>query len=359
MKPSTELARQLLVEAARAEGAPDPQWVERIERLSTLCAEGRSFTHIAFLGTSILAKAVDTSVDLFAIKPRLAPGNPKAYSARALCHTVLVPLSAELGINIGVTGREPLNNQPYFRMTKLGDETPVHASSRPAFDYMVKLVHELQAMESEHPAREALRAFVEVRRRYQPSYAITQDQVAITPRELLRAIEALVSDNSEGGKRAQAVVAGMFDVVFGFDRVESGRINDPSRRYPGDVCVRSRTNAWEKAIEVRDKPVQMADVYIFGRKCMEMGVLDAAIVMASPNQQTVEEDVLFEWAERFGLGLTLFHGWSSLIDQVLFWAPSPKYLAASEAIQTIESRLIEVEASPTAVVLWQTLIKAR
>jgi hypothetical protein len=44
-----------------------------------------------------------------------------------LCHSVLVPLSAELGFSLGVTGREPLNNQPYFRMTRLDDGTPVHA----------------------------------------------------------------------------------------------------------------------------------------------------------------------------------------------------------------------------------------
>ena len=48
-------------------------------------------------------------------------------SADSGCHSVLVPAAAELGISLGVTGREPLNNQPYFRMTRLGDNQPVHA----------------------------------------------------------------------------------------------------------------------------------------------------------------------------------------------------------------------------------------
>ncbi len=120
------------------ENLPASKWQKKIERFSQLCEQGRTKTHIAFLGTSLLAKAVDLDVDLYAIKPRHAPNNPQAYSARSLCHTVLVPLSAELGIDIGVTGREPLNNQPYFRMTRLDDGTPIHGSSRAAFEYMLQ-----------------------------------------------------------------------------------------------------------------------------------------------------------------------------------------------------------------------------
>src|SRR5690606_2457501 len=105
--------------------------------------------HIAFLATAMLAKAVDRRADLFAIKPTHAPGNLNAFSARTLCHSVIVPLAAELGFSIGVTGREPLNNQPYFRMTRLGDDTPVHPGGRAAFDYMVELVRELTALKDE------------------------------------------------------------------------------------------------------------------------------------------------------------------------------------------------------------------
>ena len=109
-------------------------WVNKVQHLSDLCEQGASSTHIAFLATSILARVVEPNADLFAIKPKHAPDNPYAYSARSLCHGVWVPLAAELGINLGVTGREPLNNQPYFRMTYLGDGTPVHSGAKAAFD---------------------------------------------------------------------------------------------------------------------------------------------------------------------------------------------------------------------------------
>src|SRR2546422_8444253 len=259
-------------EAEHAEsGDLDVSWVEKVEELSRLCQEGVSKTHIAFLATAMLAKSVNREADLFAIKPEHAPNSPRAFSARTLCHPVIVPMAAELGINIGVTGREPLNNQPYFRMTYLGDGTPVHAGGRAAFNYMLELIRELQDSPDEASARTALRAFIAVRRRYQPRYTDFEGEVAIAPYALAAAITRFVLDNSERGKRAQAVVAGLMDVFAGPTRVESGRINDPSRRYPGDVCVRSAEdpNTWEKAIEVRDKPVVVSDVQIFANRCIE------------------------------------------------------------------------------------------
>lgn len=361
MKLSANTAAKLLREqVSLSESTPvDADWEQSVERLSQLCAEGVSSTHIAFLGTAILAKSLNVDIDLFAIKPTHSDGNPNAYSARSLCHSVLVPIAAELGISIGVTGREPLNNQPYFRMTHLGDGTPVHAGGRAAFDFMIQLVGKLQSMKNVDKARAALRAFVVVRRRYQPRYAIGDGTLTVTPETLALNIARFVSENSEHRRRAQAVVAGLFDVFAGATRVESGRINDPSRNYPGDVCVRSvDDSSREKAVEVRDKPVKESDVHIFCKKCVGMTVREAAVVMVAPGQVQLDNDALSKWAADFGIGLTLFYGWQSLVDQVLFWAPMSKPEAAISAGERIEARLITVEASTEAVAMWQSLVRA-
>ena len=341
-------------------GQIDKAWLGKVERLSKLCQEGVSATHIAFLATAMLAKAVNHRADLFAIKPTHASNNPNAYSARSLCHGVLVPLAAELGFSLGVTGREPLNNQPYFRMTRLGDDTPVHSGGRAAFNYMVDLVRELNALKSEAPARDALRAFIAVRRQYQPRYAGHEDGVNLTPDKLVDAIARLVHDDSEGGRRAQAVVAGLMGIFAGPERVESGRINDPSRKYPGDVCIRSEFNpkVWEKAIEVRDKRVSRYDVEIFGKKCVAMAVREAAVVMVSDQQDKLDSDTLTKWANGLGIVLTLFHGWGEFVNHVLFWSHQPKPVAANAAVGLIHQRLIAVEASPEAVKIWQQLVQA-
>jgi hypothetical protein len=362
MKINKDAARALLRQqaAAIATSSVDPVWRDKIEHLSRLCQQGLSKTHIAFLGTVLLARALDPDADLYAIKPKLAKGNPNAFSARSLCHSVIVPLAAELGINLGVTGREPLNNQPYFRMTRLGDDTPVHAGGRAAFDYMVSLVSELQATHNQEIGIKGLRAFIAVRRAYQPRYTVADGEIAISPAHLVAAIGAFVRQNSEGGRRAQAVAAGLLDVFAGDGRVESGRINDPSRKYPGDVCIRSADDedVFEKAFEVRDKPVSDSDIQIFGKKCVDMGVRDAAVVMVSERQAAVDRATLEAWAAPFGLGLTLFIGWEGFVDQVLFWSELPKPDAAVQAALCVESRLLAVEASPEAITRWQELMRS-
>jgi hypothetical protein len=74
-------------------------------------------------------------------------------------------------------------------------------------------------------------------------------EIRITPGRLVEAAEQFVREDSEGGRRVQALVAGFLDAVVGPDGVESGRINDPSRKYPGDVCIHTSVDSddWEKA----------------------------------------------------------------------------------------------------------------
>ena len=112
----------------------------------------------------------------------------------------------------------------------------------------------------------------------------------ISPEQLTAAIQTFVREDSEGGRRAQAVVAGLLDVFAGEVRVESGRINDPSRHYPGDVCIRAAKDpgSFRKAIEVRDKPVHLSGIQIFCKKCIDKGVLEAAVVMVSDRQQPID-----------------------------------------------------------------------
>jgi plasmid stability protein len=243
-------------------------------------------------------------------------------------------------------------------MVRLDDGTPVHAGGRAAFDYMVELVRELQRLGTEAEARKALRAFIAVRSTYVPRYAAATEGRTITPEALTMAVRALVLEQSEGGRRAQAVAAGLFDVYAGPDRVESGRINDPSRKAPGDVNVRTMMDPerFAKSVEVRDKPVTAADVQIFGNKCVAMGVYEAAVLMVAETQPLLDISRLAGWAEDRGLGLTLFYGWTEFIDQALFWSERPKPIGATEAVAFIRARLVAVEASPAAVESWQRLI---
>lgn len=360
MKVDQLAAARIVREEANSPDAPNRVWVEKIEELSRLCDESGVRTHIAFFGTAVLAKSVNKDVDVYAIKPTGARKKASAYSARTLCHGVLVPLAAELGFSLGVTGREPLNNQPYFRMKRLNDGTPVHANSRVPFDFMLGLVDEVQALKSTAAARKVLRAFLVVRSKHQRRYAAHSGVANLSGEQLAASISQFVKADSEGGRRAQAAVAGLMDAFSGADRVVSGRINDPSRKYPGDVCIRSRDNAqkWERAIEVRDKPVSVSDVQIFGKKCSDMGVTEVAVVMAADAQKHLDEVALANWSGKFGICITLFYGWRDLVRQMLFWSDKVQQEAATEAAHRIYERLKEVEASSAAVDQWQEILRA-
>jgi hypothetical protein len=99
-------------------------------------------------------------------------------------------------------------------------------------------------------------------------------------------------------------------------------------------------------------------VRIFGKKCVDMRVREAAVLMASDSQPRLDMTDLGKWAQGFGLGLTLFHGWPSLVEQVLFWSELPKPVAASRAVPAIHARLVEIEASPKAIDGWVLLTKS-
>jgi hypothetical protein len=351
------IARGILYEEAAkgAAGRIDPTWSQPIEHLSE-AATGKSLTHIAFLGTAILAKCVDHDVDVFAVKTSAGPG---AYSARGLCHGVLVPNAPELDISLGVTGREPLNNQPYFRIERLTRDAPVRSTGRGVLNLLCDILDRLQAA-SDEQARQAMRAFIDVRRRLGTRYSRSlEERVNVSVDQVIDAIEALVGAGSEGGRTAQAVVAGLLDVLAGADRVDARRVNDPSRTVPADVNVRAAAGeGWERAFEVRDKPVSREDLYLLVSKCAEAGVGEAVMVAIAPAPEIKLVGEAQAWAAERGVNLILFSDWSTLVRQALHWAPTPTLVAASLLPGQVEQRLIEVEASPEALAQWEQLFSA-
>ncbi|HEY0629897.1 MAG TPA: restriction endonuclease, SacI family [Sphingomicrobium sp.] len=346
------LARAILFEegAKAAAGYVDPSWIKPIEALSE-AAVGKAATHVAFLGTAILAKCVEPRVDVFAIKSR---SGPTGYSARTLAKDVLAANAPELDLNLGVTGREPLNNQPYFGNDRLTRNATVRDPR--ILNMVCDILDRLEAS-TEEQTRQALRAFIDVRRRYGARYSrAVADRIEVSVPDLVEKIEALVGGASEGGKRAQAVVAGLMDVFAGEDRVDSRRVNDPSRSIPADVNVRAVRGGWERAFEVRDKPVAREDLFHFVRKCLEFEVAEAVMVAIAPNPDMSLVDEARRWAAERGVTLTLFSDWPSLVEQALHWAATPSLEAAAAAPARIEQRLIEVEASEDAVETWQALV---
>ena len=337
--------------------APPTDWEHLIEEFSQACVNS-SQTHIAFLGTALLAKSTDVRADAFAVKAKA--GTPGAYSARSLGHGVLVPSARLLGFSIGPTGREPLCNMPYFNLQRatLDELLPVvRSNSRDAVQLLCRILEQVDQCRSEKEARRALSAYIKVRRRYLPTYPTAPtDLQSISESEFHALVVSITKDGSEGGRRAQAIAAGLLDLFAGEDRVVSGRINDPDRHLPGDVGVKSLLDAkeWERVLEVRAKPISNADLISFAQKCAENGVWKAAILAASTQQENLDATDALSWASSNGVALTVFVGWPEFINQVLFWSGHSNGSSLNLAIAHIRRRLIEIEVSAQTVEEWDT-----
>lgn len=353
-----ERALEILLEESEGSesGEVDESWAKAIEEFSEEC-ESSSKTHIAFLGTAILAKATNIKADAFSVKT--GAGTAGAYSARGLGHGVLVPNAVRLGISLGVDGREPLNNQPYFRIKRATRDVIlplVKENAVAAVEIMCQLLEKVDSVSSGAEARAALRAFIYVRKKYERTYAnpVTRGGHA-SLKDLAQMIHRLSSEQSEGGKRAQACAFGIMALFAGYERTRSGRINEPDKHMPGDVGVVSLFEAskWERVVEVRDKPVNEGDLLIFCKKAAENGVTKAAMLAVSNRQPRFAIDEAVKWAEeKAGVMLTVFWEWEEFLRQAFFWSSRPEAQVSVAVYQLIRRELFEIKASDKAIKSW-------
>jgi hypothetical protein len=337
----------------------DPSWIEKIEKFSQLCEGGVSQEHIAFLGTAILAKALDSRAHLFALKstPDETAEEVNALPARTLCHTVLVPLAAGLGIDLGVKSREPLNHQPYLRMKRLDDRISIRPADRVAFDYMVELVRQLQGIRESVDANSVLRAFIAVRRRYHARDVEAPTAIPIKRASLIDAVAKLLAEDPEDATRARAVLAGLLDVFVGVVKVEIRGNHAPKQAAPRDVCMRWRSGnkGWETVFEIHDGPVTDKEIRRLADKCVSLGAPKAAIVQTAGRPARLDVLAFRVLAQARNVDLVIFDGWAELVDQILFWSELPEAAALQNMIAAIRARLVQEGASSTPAELWQSL----
>ena len=313
---------------------------------------------VAALGTAILAKCVSPRVDVFSLK---ASTGDRGYSARSLCKDVLAPNARELDINLGVSGPEPLNNQPYFGKAAISRDMNVKGNAQIALNALNDILERLDKLPDETSARAALRAFIAVRRRYGTRYSAKVDPTLdVTVDDLITRITSFVSEDSDGGKRAQAVVAGLMDALAGPDRVKTQKVNNPSRKVPGDVAVESAgdDDEWERILEVRDKPVSREDLITLASRTADAGVGEAIMVAVAAGQSDIPIDEPRKWAAQRNVSLSFFRDWPTLVRQVLLWAPDPTLHAAKQLPAFVLDRLMALEVPETTANRWSALFNS-
>ncbi len=330
----------------------DGYWVELTKRISEEC-KTKNKTMIAMLGTALLAKATEISVDVFSLQVG-EDKNSTTYSARALCKEVLAAHSKRLGIDLGVTGREPLNNQPFFGKARITEDFKVRSDAAEALNILQEALHALSLLSTERSAREALRSFIQVRKKKKQVITYSDlegDQLGLD--DLIKKINDFTSENSEGGKRAQAVSAGLLDTMYGSNLILSGRINDPSRNHPGDICIfyTNENKVIERVFEVKDKPITENDIQIFLDSLSSTDIQTASVIAVSSAQQIIDNSAATRWAESRGIKFKSYTNWDELIRECIFWS---RYEGSSVgfAFRNIAKRCQETEISDDGISSW-------
>lgn len=308
-----------------------------------------SKTYTPALGTVLLARATDARADPLSIK---AEFGSNTYSLRTLGHGVLVPAARELGFSIRNTGREPLNNQPFFRYDHMSAidrvrDKPGHAR----FVAGARKIGNLGRDESLAALAAFLRVALEQAQQLE-SYTIDDD--ALTLQRVTAVVIDFLSDGADLPRKVQALVAAAFDVTH--DDVRSRRLNDPSRDYPGDV------HAFEAdlpilAVEARAKRVVETEVDGFVAACRQAGIDRAFVVVFSPSHRPLPTSTLRQKAlDEHGVLLTVIEQPDRLMFDVFDWSDMDLAASVQTFVTSMLGRLREIEAKDTSLNQWVTLL---
>lgn len=329
------------LELARSDALLPEEWLERTQRVS----EARARSYVPMLGTALLAKATDDRVSALALKEN---ASHNAYNARGPGHEVLVPRCVAEGISLRTTGREPLNNQPFFRYDRVTKTMKVKSTYQDDFDYLVDTLEQVDFLRGED-ALNAFAAFLRVRLLDPASSGVPAiTAVAGSGDAVARLAAAHAAENSEGGRRGQALVAAALDLLS--DQVVTRRVNDPSADTPGDVIVGGAESGIVR--EVKQRYIADHEIRQLVDRAADGGWTKVAVDAFVEDHPSLDVDALREYAAARGILLDVEHDAASLIRRCIASSPLP----ASEAARTFATqyarRMTELECDINAVQHW-------
>ncbi|MEX5256926.1 restriction endonuclease, SacI family [Kocuria arenosa] len=344
-----EAAQQKLLEAlalAQSEAKLPVAWKSHAKAVFELDAK----TWTPVFATLLLAKATDERVDTMSLK--LDESNPGAYSARGLCHRVLVPAASEHSFSIRNTGREPLNNQPFFRYDRIDEIDRVRKPhDREYFFEVAEQASELTSAEALQALaaflREALAVAASARRVVVKAKGLTANGARVAVEDFLR------YDAQDRPQRLQAFAAACLDLIF--EEVRTRRINDPSRDLPGDVHA-VLGDSVTLAMEVRGKPVSATDLSSFAEACGGAGVDRAVMFVDAPQQMDLATHVAVDNHFRPAVQVTVYSSAASLLAASALWARLPLQATIETFSERFLVRLRDIEVTLQTLKEWQRAV---
>ncbi|MCX4421082.1 restriction endonuclease, SacI family [Streptomyces mirabilis] len=341
--------RAAFTEATEANDLPE-YWIHLAQ---TLREEEAPRTYTPALCVALLARACNEAVDPLSIKDVYSD---RTYSHRTLAHGVLVPLSVELGFDLKATGREPLNNQPFFRYDHYSEIERIQRSARPYFE---RLQSALQMVDTEgytrQQAQSALAAVLTVCIEANRKKQRVVSGSSIVEASLIAQTEAFVTSGADMPRKLQACVAAALDMTY--PEVASRRLNDPSRDFPGDVHALRNDGSPLLAVEVRGKPVTPEELEQFVRSVTDADIPRAALVVHAVGHRSLllNEMTTIRLEQKYGRLVKISESVSSFMRDLFVWSSHDTLEILSSFPDDMYKRMSEIEVRQQELDRWANL----
>lgn len=303
-------------------------------------------TYTPALGTALLARAHSDNVDSLSIKESYSDNS---FSLRSLCHNTLVPLSVELGFDIYASGREPINNQPFFRYDHYSQIERISDTARPYFDRLKESVAKLNFYTKEE-AYWALVAFLRVCGEAANKRVQTIAGSRLAEHGLIKQTSTYVTSGFDIPAKLQACVAAALDIAN--KEVISRRLNDPSRDLPGDVQI-GIYGSITTAIEVRGKAVTATELEQFVRKASEFGISRLGLVVHAGKHQALPTSVIIpSLEEKYDVLISVHESMPSFLRNAFSWSGCSVSQTLATFPDAMYKRLQEIQVRGSELEKW-------
>jgi hypothetical protein len=190
-------------------------------------------TYLASLATALVARSTSSKIDATALMRDAGPGG---YSAATVAKE-LYQFCSDRSIPMKNIGPVPLNNSPFTGKRTVDPAWPnVAIWARPHLVFLrtaLDKANELSRGEAELAAAVLFRQRLGIAKPAERLPLASPVDAADAFRRIAATAAAFIAEDTESGRRGQAFVAACLSLVHPV--VESARINDPSRKHPGDV----------------------------------------------------------------------------------------------------------------------------
>jgi hypothetical protein len=336
--------------ADRGQDIPN-RWLQRTEHMG----DSPSKTFVAFLGNALLARATyGEAIDPRAIKLR---AGERGYSVRGTV-SVLVDGKRDFGYGLGAEKAEPLNNQPFLRPARV-EEIGLETVKAGAREYLRSLKGYLRDIDSidAREAERALAAFIVVRRRVaeaarKKAAAELKSEPVSLPR-LARVVAAFVADQTESGRRGQALAAAALDCAL--PRVELGAIHDPDAF--DVIAFRDEEQVVPSfAVQVKQKVVDEEAAMELAEAAADEGVPTALLIAIGAGQPPIDEESVAGRTESLGVSVLVITSVAQLLRGLAAYSAVTPREIATQLPRAFDLRMREIECEPSALQQWEELV---